>query len=169
MNLLKIAVLSSLLLANAAPKAGRHQSGEVGGSKQSVIASLPLSGQGNSLALTDQIQTRQTQAESTSVRIVSVPDKSRSDRVIFVVNILLAIVGIAGVCVAVCTLSYIRTQATHMVESERPFLMIEVSGDANAAIFQNLQQRPLSREGTLLGSSSSANHSATWPKAACNP
>ena len=71
------------------------------------------------------------------------PDKTWSDWVVFGGNILLVIVGAGGVIVAVCTLRHIenqtvaiKKQAEHMVESERPFLMIEVRGDANSVTFR---------------------------------
>lgn len=77
------------------------------------------------------------------MRIISVPERGWPDWIIFAGNLVLVLVGIGGIVVAVRTLrkierqtKAIETQAKHMVDSERPFLMIEALGDSTSVSFK---------------------------------
>lgn len=70
------------------------------------------------------------------VDVIRTPDRTWFDWVFPVTNVLLATVGVVGVIVAVFTLRKIErqtaateAQAKHMVESERPFIMVETRGE----------------------------------------
>jgi len=80
------------------------------------------------------------------VHIVSAPQKDRYDKVAVWINAVLAVIGMAGIGIAIGTLLKIKQQtaateiaavatakqAAHMVASERPFIIVETRGTLNS-------------------------------------
>lgn len=144
MNLVNVAVVSFALVAYSNQQKINQQNNAPSGNHPSVVVpTSTLPQQNGSASIPDHTQAKTEKAEPQSVQITSVPDKAFSDWFIFGGNILLVIVGIGGVAIGVCTLRHIgiqtvaiKKQAEHMVESERPFLMVQVLGDENQASFK---------------------------------
>jgi len=99
----------SLIVLGANPQAHKAKQGQANQQTSSPVAPLPAQkGDGARLqATTDQ----HVQAD---VRVISSPGKDRYDIASFGAGVILAIVGIAGIVVGVCTLLFIKEQAIEM-------------------------------------------------------
>jgi hypothetical protein len=84
------------------------------------------------------------------VNVIRTPDRTWFEWVSPATNVLLALVGVVGVFVAISTLRKIERQtaatekqATHMVESERPFIMVETRGERGSEFWmRNVGKSP---------------------------
>jgi hypothetical protein len=144
MNLLNVALICFFLLANTNPRTSRQKNNHGVSGKPAIATSAMAAPKCDADSRTpDGSRDEQRQGEPQAVRVVPAPNKSWSDWIIFAGNVLLVLVGGAGVIVAIKTLGFIenqtkaiKKQADHMVQSERPFLMVEVMGDEDAASFK---------------------------------
>jgi hypothetical protein len=144
MNVLRAAIVLLFVIPNSNPNANGEQRGTNRGGDPSLAASpVTLPQKDASQSVAGKTDTEEHKNDPQSVRILSMPEKGTVDWLIFAANIALVLAGFGGIWVACCTLRKIErqtsateTQAEHMVESERPFLMIEVSGNAACVEFR---------------------------------
>jgi len=91
------------------PQPHETKQGEASQHPSAPVATPPVQ-QNNSPCL----QTKSNQHIEADVRIIETPAKDRFDKVVFWANLILAVVGVIGVSVGICTLSYIKAQVIEM-------------------------------------------------------
>lgn len=113
MRMLKrLAVFSFLLLAlavQAYPQPHKAQKGTDGHKPTDSASSAPAQQTGS-----PRFQTEQEKHVNADVRVIETPPKDRYDKTLFWVNLVLAVVGVLGIGIGICTLLFIRAQVVEM-------------------------------------------------------
>ncbi len=120
--------------ANRAPNPPHRTQDRNNGSEATLPVTLPQKDDGPTLQADPNKEERGS--KSKPVWIGGMPPKDPFDWTAYYAGLVLTCVGIGGIIVAFCTLKKIERQtaatekqATHMVTSERPFIMIETRGE----------------------------------------